>query len=75
MLRCPSKTRTLQASNFHWIYLVAFDLLDWRLLDRALLAAQVPLALRNQIMSWHHEIHYVLTHLGQTAQVCARKGL
>ena len=53
----------------------AFDLLDWRLLDRALLAAQVPLELRNQIMSWHHEIHYVLTHLGQTAQVCARKGL
>eukprot|EP00439_Symbiodinium_sp_Y106_P056973 s2801_g8.t1 len=53
----------------------AFDLLDWRLLDRALLAAQVPLTLRNQIMSWHHEIHYVLTHLGQTAQVCARKGL
>ena len=53
----------------------AFDLLDWRLLDRALLAAQVPLTLRNQIMSWHHEIHYVLNHLGQTAQVCARKGL
>ncbi|CAE7475477.1 Pol [Symbiodinium sp. CCMP2592] len=53
----------------------AFDLMDWRLLDKALLASAVPAELRHQIMSWHSEISYVLTHLGHTAKVEAQRGL
>ncbi|CAE7840044.1 unnamed protein product [Symbiodinium sp. CCMP2592] len=53
----------------------AFDLMDWRLLDKALLASEVPAELRHQIMSWHSEISYVLTHLGHTAKVEAQRGL
>ncbi|CAE7423381.1 Pol, partial [Symbiodinium sp. CCMP2592] len=53
----------------------AFDLMDWRLLDKALLASDVPAELRHQIMSWHSEISYVLTHLGHTAKVEAQRGL
>ena len=53
----------------------AFDLLDWRLLDKALQSAQTPPELRNQIMSWHYEINYIVSHMGQTARICAQKGL
>ena len=53
----------------------AFDLLDWRLLDKALQSAHTPLELRNQIMSWHYEINYIVNHMGQTARICAQKGL
>ncbi|CAE7412177.1 unnamed protein product [Symbiodinium sp. CCMP2592] len=53
----------------------AFDLLDWRLLDRALSSAGVPLELNNQILSWYAEITYVITHLGLTARVQAQQGL
>ncbi|CAE6971438.1 unnamed protein product [Symbiodinium sp. CCMP2592] len=53
----------------------AFDLMDWHLLDKALLASEVPAELRHQIMSWHSEISYVLTHLGHTAKVEAQRGL
>ena len=53
----------------------AFDLLDWRLLDKALQSARTPPELRNQIMSWHFEIYYVVSHMGHTARICAQKGL
>ncbi|CAE7308635.1 unnamed protein product, partial [Symbiodinium microadriaticum] len=53
----------------------AFDLLNWRLIDRALLDAGVDPELRNQVMSWYHEVTYHIEHLSKTAQVTARKGL
>ncbi|CAE7252111.1 unnamed protein product [Symbiodinium sp. CCMP2592] len=53
----------------------AFDLLDWRLLARALTSAGVPVELKNQILSWYAEITYVITHLGLTAKVQAQQGL
>ncbi|CAE7250056.1 unnamed protein product, partial [Symbiodinium sp. CCMP2592] len=53
----------------------AFDLLDWRLLDRALTSSGVPLELKNQILSWYSEITYVITHLGLTAKVQAQQRL
>ena len=53
----------------------AFDLLDWRLIDRALLDAGVDPELRNQVMSWYFQVTYHIEHLNRTAQVTAQKGL
>ena len=53
----------------------AFDLLNWRLIDRALLDAGVDPELRNQVMSWYYEVTYHLEHLNRTAQVTAQQGL
>ena len=53
----------------------AFDLVNWRLLDRALLDADVEVELRNQVMSWYSEVTYYIEHLNRTAQVPAQQGL
>ena len=53
----------------------AFDLLNWRLIDRALLDAGVDIELRNQVMSWYFEVTYHIEHLNRTAQVQAQQGL
>ena len=53
----------------------AFDLLNWRLIDRALLDAGVDTELRNQVMSWYFEVTYHIEHLNRTAQVTAQQGL
>ena len=53
----------------------AFDLLNWRLIDRALLDAGVDSELRNQVMSWYFEVTYHIEHLNRTAQVTAQQGL
>ncbi|CAE7260283.1 LINE-1 retrotransposable element ORF2 protein [Symbiodinium microadriaticum] len=53
----------------------AFDLLNWRLIDRALLDAGVDTELRNQVMSWYSEVTYHIEHLNRTAQVTAQQGL
>ena len=45
----------------------AFDLLNWRLIDRALLDAGVDTELRNQVMSWYSEVTYHIEHLNRTA--------
>ena len=53
----------------------AFDLVNWRLLDRALLDANVEEELRNQVMSWYSEVTYFIEHLNRKAQVTAQQGL
>ena len=53
----------------------AFDLVDWRLLDRALLDAQVEEELRNQVLSWYSEVTYFIEHLNRKTQVTAQQGL
>ncbi|CAE7266338.1 unnamed protein product [Symbiodinium microadriaticum] len=46
-----------------------------RLLDRALLDAEVEVELRNQVMSWYSEVTYFIEHLNRNAQVTAQQGL
>ena len=53
----------------------AFDLLNWRLIDRALIDAGVDSELRNQVLSWYHEVTYHIEHLNRTARVRAQQGL
>ena len=53
----------------------AFDLLNWRLIDRALIDAGVDIELRNQVMSWYFEVTYHIEHLNRTAKVTAQQGL
>ena len=53
----------------------AFDLVNWRLLDRALLDANVEEELRNQVMSWYSEVTYFIEHLNRKTHVTAQQGL
>ena len=74
MLSSPSATLILAGVQLSLDLSSAFDLLDWRLLDKALQSAHTPLELRNQIMSWHYEINYIVNHMGQTARILCSKG-
>ena len=52
----------------------AFDLLDWRLLDKAFAVCANTAGAQNQIMSWHYEINYIVSHMGQTARNMCSEG-